>query len=133
VRDILRKIVEEYGAIASVTACSDFTFADSDLASRFEEYELEFERGVLTIGANAENDTIQLTEAPSLLPHKSLVSSSEPWRSVVGYQVLWTWLLENQGKFTDGFQFECRTSDGFVDVQLMCEASALSVRTLVKI
>jgi hypothetical protein len=133
VPEVLQKIVEEFGAITSVTACSQFNPKDAKTASRFEEYELQFERGVVTVAADPENDTIHLSRALSSLPNKTLVSSSEPWKSVVGCQVIWTWLLANQAELTDGFQFECRTSDGFVDIQLMCEASALSVRALAEI
>jgi hypothetical protein len=49
---------------------------------------------------------------------------------VIEKPILWAWLLTNQQGYTDGFQFEVKTSDGYVDVQLMCQATSFEIRVV---
>jgi hypothetical protein len=127
---ILRDIVEEYGAIVSINGCHSLEESPSLPPPRFDEYEIFFERGMVTVSVDQEDDSLHIFSRQSELPYKYFVASTEPWKRVVGSPIMWTWILQNHAGYKDGFQFECRTPSGYVLIQLMCEATAFSVRDL---
>jgi hypothetical protein len=126
----LYDFVNDFGMITSVVGCQELEPENDFQLTRFDEFEFVFERGVFTVVADGEFDTVSLKLTESAAQFKRDISDTEPWIQVLDKPILWAWLLANQQGFTDGFQFEVRTADGVVSVQLMCEASSFSVRQL---
>jgi hypothetical protein len=126
-------IVHELGKINSVVGCRDLEPENEFQLTSFNEIEIECEHGLFTVVADDELDTVSVDFAESCLQFKRDISDSDPWNRVIGSPILWAWLLTNQQGYTDGFQFEVRTTDDFVDVQLMCEATAFDVRLVISL
>jgi hypothetical protein len=99
----------------------------------FNEIEFIFERGIFTVAVDDELDTVSMKFGESSNQFKTDVSDAEPWIRVIHKPILWAWLLTNQQGYTDGFQFEVRTSDGYVNVQMMCEATSFDIRLVTSI
>jgi hypothetical protein len=125
--DILRDLVDEFGALRSVAVTSE-------LLTRPEEYELTLEGGVLLVGANADDDTVRLSRGTSALPNRLDVSSWYPWELVIGASVIWAWQLRNQQGYQDALQLQFSFRPGSsATIQLTCQASALQTSTVEEI
>lgn len=124
----LYDIVHELGKIHSVVGCRDLEPENEFQLTRFNEIVFLCEFGLFTVVADDELDTVTVMFTESSLQFKRDISDSDPWNRVIERPILWAWLLTNQQGYTDGFQFEVMTTDGSVDIQLMCEATAFDVR-----
>jgi hypothetical protein len=124
----LYDFVHELGKINSVFGFNELEPVTEFDLTRFDEIQFVCERGIFTVVAEGEFDTVSLKLAEGSAEFKRDISDTEPWIQVLEKPILWAWLLTNEKNYTDGFQFEVRTSDGYVDVQLMCQASSFDVR-----
>jgi hypothetical protein len=52
---------------------------------------------------------------------------------VIAKPIPWAWLVTNQQGFINGFQFEVKTSGGYIGLQLICEASSFEVRLVTSV
>jgi hypothetical protein len=121
--DIQREVVEQFGALRSVSVTSE-------LLAQPEEYELTFDGGVLLVGVNADDDSIWLGCSTSSLPNRIDVSSWYPWNMVIGLSVIWAWSLRNQGGYEDAIQLSFTVEQGLATIQLVCQASAIQTLTV---
>jgi hypothetical protein len=124
----LQDFVNELGEITSVIGRNALEPVTEIELGHFDEVQFVCQRGIFTVAADGEFDSVNLMMSEGSKPFKREISQVAPWKQVIGKPILWAWLLTNQQGFMDGFQFEVTTSDGYVAVQLMCEASSLSVR-----
>jgi hypothetical protein len=124
----LYDFVNELGKIISVIGCRELEPENEHQRMSFNEIEFVCEHGLFTVVADDELDTVSLKLAESSTTFRKDISGTEPWIRVIEKPILWAWLLTNQQEFTDGFQFEVGTPDGFVAVQLMCQATSFEVR-----
>ena len=83
--------------------------------------------------ADDELDTVSVTFVESSLQFKRDISDSDPSESRCRESNTLGLALTNEQGYTDGFQFEVRTTDAFVNVQLMCEATAFDVRLVISL
>jgi hypothetical protein len=126
----LYDFVYEIGNIASVVGCNELEPVKDFEFKRFDEVQFVCEHGIFTVVAEGEYDTVGMKMTESTLPFQRDISNTEPWIQVIEKSIEWAWLLTNQQGYTDGFQFEVRTTDGHVNVQLMCVASSFSVHVV---
>ena len=124
----LYDIVNELGNIHSVVGYRVAEPENEFQLTSFNEIEFVCERGLFTVVADDELDTVSVKFDESSAQFKEDISDEDPWIRVIDRPILWAWLLTNQQGYADGFQFEARTTDGFVDIQLMCQATAFDVR-----
>jgi hypothetical protein len=123
----LYDFVNDLGKITRVTGCRELEPETAYQMMSFDEVEFSFERGVFTVVAEGDFDTVALKLAESSTQYNRDISDTGPWNQVIDKPILWAWLLTNQQGYTDGFQFEVKTPDGYLDVQLMCVASSFRV------
>jgi hypothetical protein len=130
VSGILKEIVEQYGVIVRVTGYSKMAPEPANPNPKFDEIELSFEHGLITVSVDTDDDTLLLSSSSNSLPEQTDITFHEPWKRFVGCPVLWAWLMENQSGYLDGLQIEFKVKDGFAALQFMCEASAISLRVV---
>jgi hypothetical protein len=126
----LYDFVNELGTITSVIGCRELEPETEYQLTSFNEIEFICERGLFTVVADDELDTVSLKLAGSTIQFRRDISTTDPWIRLIEKPILWAWLLTNQQGYTDGFQFEVKTSDGYVDVQLMCQATSFEIRVV---
>jgi len=88
-----------------------------------------FERNTLTVAANAEDDSVELSVTHSSgRPPAHDVSDREPWVTFIGEPFGWGWLTFNQQGYCDGVLLSFR---GIIpQLVLTVEASSFSVGTI---
>jgi hypothetical protein len=129
VNDLVREAAEHYGSLRSVAGVHAFR-PNAARDSRYDEYVFAFDRGSLTVTAEPSDDSIHLGGTGATLPHVTDLSNEEPWARLIGCGILWIWRLTNHNGFVDGLQLELGQPGECWSVQLMCEGSALSARSL---
>lgn len=127
--DLVREAADRYGLLRSVVGAHAF-HASAGRDDRYDEYVFEFDCGSLTVTAEPSDDSIRLGGEGATLLHLTDLSNEEPWARLIGCGVLWIWRLTNQNGFVDGLQLELGQPGECWSVQLMCEGSALSARSL---
>jgi len=95
---ITKEIVDSYGALIWIRD-GEWIGAAGAIALT-----LGFERGVVLVTADADDDTIRLTVGDPATGRD--VSNEAPWRDAIGRELLWLWMLTNQQGYEDGCQFE---------------------------
>jgi hypothetical protein len=126
--DLLREVAN-YGSLQSVLGVHALP-PPVERESRYDEYVFGFERGSLTVTAEPSDDTIRLGGTGATMPFVTDISSQDPWTRLLGCRALWIWRLVNHNGYFDGLQLELGQPGECWSVQLMCEASALSTRSL---
>jgi hypothetical protein len=115
--NLLPQVAEDFGVLVDVEI-SEFEQGWID-SIRFK-----FERGVLAISINIDDDTLEIDVSADARSDSKAVSSG-PCADLISGQVRWVWLLTNHRGFRDGIQLEF-TRDGIdTDIQIMAEASRL--------
>ena len=128
-RELISRVADGFGQLRSVAATSEFLTSPSS-NGRFDEYVFRFESGQFVVTANPSDDTILLNDQGLTLPNVVELSTEEPWHKLLGCGVLWIWLLENHRGYLDGIQIEFAQPGRCWCIQLMCEASSLSARSV---
>jgi len=88
-----------------------------------------FERNALTVAANAEDDSVELSVTnPSGRPPAHDVSDKEPWVAFIKEPFGWGWLTFNQQGYCDGVLLSFRGT--IPNLVLSVEASSFSIGTI---
>lgn len=103
-----------------------------DLPNDVEAFVLRFERGVLSIVVNADDDTLSLHEGVLALVEGQ---SQQPsirggaWAELLHRTLRWAWIMRNHQGYVDGVQLElAHAGEGKGSVvQLIAIASAIKV------
>jgi hypothetical protein len=124
--DVRWKATHEFGALTAIFASRRFDEEDS-LYQPFDEYAFTFEGGRLTVSAQAEDDSISVGSEPLSSGSVEDISQQQPWDSLIGSGLIWSWRLRNQQGYDDGFQVEFHAGAQSTLIQFVCEASSLTV------
>jgi Family of unknown function (DUF6334) len=122
--------IEEFGHLLAVQGSYELPPEDRNPNDRHDEYVFRFEQNSIVVTAVADDDTISMAVGGATLPFVHDLTEIEPWDKIIGCGVLWLWSLTNHRGFLDGCQIEFGRPGECWGVQLMCEASSLSVRSL---
>ena len=122
--------VEDIGALRSVVGACALSAEERGPKFRFDEYVLGFETRTIVITAEPQDDSIRVQYGEASLPFREDLTAREPWRTLIGCGVIWTWTLTNQNGYDDGYQVEFARPGECWALQFMSEGSALSVRSI---
>jgi len=93
-----KEMVDSYGALIEARE-GDWIGASGPVALT-----LGFERGMVLLSADADDDTIEVSVVESASGRD--VSAQAPWKDAIGRGLVWVWALTNQHGYEDGCQFE---------------------------
>ncbi len=123
--------IDTFGRLVEVHGNYELPPEDRNPHDRFDEYAFRFERGSVVVTAVAEDDTITLAVGGgATLPFVHDLTTTAPWSTIIGCGVLWLWRMTNHRDYLDGCQIEFGRPGECWGIQLMCEASSLSARSL---
>jgi Family of unknown function (DUF6334) len=109
---------------------------DEDLPKGPVALKLELERLSFYLLVDANDDTISvassLPDELHLLRVSKVDDQTGPWKTAVGLELSWVWLLTNQQGYADGVQLEFRGGERaeLSCIQVIAVASTLELRTL---
>jgi hypothetical protein len=124
---LAKEMVDSYGALIEVRD-GDWIGASGPVALT-----LGFERGVVLVSADANDDTIKMSAVESANGRD--VSAEAPWSDAIGRGLIWVWALTNQQGYEDGCQFEFgdvgrNDRPEQLCVQVMVAAATLHISTV---
>jgi len=128
--DPISRGVEDIGVLKSVTGVFALPPEDRGAGARFDEYVLDFGTRSIVISAEPKDDSIRAHFGEPSHSFEEGLTAREPWRTLIGCSVLWTWTLTNQRGYQDGFQIELARPGECWAIQFMSEGAALSVRSI---
>lgn len=130
-RTILASAVDRGGRLLGVECVFDEDLPKGPVALR-----LEFEGLSFYLLVDADDDTISVASSLPDELHSLRVTKVDdkegPWKSAVGFELSWAWLLTNQQGYADGVQLEFRGGERaeLSCIQVIAVASTLELRTL---
>ena len=127
--DLLQEVAYEYGKLVRIIGGRDEALVPQRPLV-FDEVVLTFERGVATVVAKGDDDTVEVRPGLGAAAHRYVLTDGEPLSRFVGHGALWVWLLCNQQGYQDGFQIEFKNEGERMALQMICEASMLRIAIL---
>jgi hypothetical protein len=127
--DLVQEVAYEYGNLVKITGGRDEVLLPQRPVA-FDQVALTFERGVMTVIAQGDDDTVELRQGLGTAAYTYELTGGEPLSGFVGRGVQWVWLLRNQQGYQDGFQIEFKGEDDRLALQMICEASMLRIALL---
>lgn len=125
-QSLARKVVDGFGALVRITGSNEFEYPLGG-PTRLSEVEFVFTHGTVLIAAR-DDDTVEMSEGNLTHTHRVDLASLRPWSDAISSRGLgWIWLMKNQNGYLDGIQLQFLRHDGSFTVQMICEASELSV------
>lgn len=88
-----------------VDGCSLKAVWETTVDECIEAIQLEFESGFLTITADSDDDTVDLSFTKSRHGKAIRVDHRDPWRQLMGRNFGWGWVGVNQQGYLDGVSF----------------------------
>ena len=127
--DLLQEVAYEYGKLVQITGGRNEVLVPQRPVV-FDQVVLTFKRGVLTVAAQGDDDTVDVRQGVGTAACRYVLTEREPLSRFVGGGAQWVWLLSNQQGFQDGFQIEFKNEGDYLGLQMICEASMLRIAVL---